>query len=97
MQYRMAPRPVCARSRRAPARAVAAQHGNTQVPHRLSTAHALSARVKWRIQTRPHNCVKSDASCYFEARPCGEITKIRGVCANAGSDKASGRVSKDRR
>src|SRR4029077_10576315 len=31
---------------------VAAQHKNTQVPHRLSTGHALSARLKWRIQTR---------------------------------------------
>jgi hypothetical protein len=32
---------------------VAVQHRNTQVPNRLSTGHALSARLKWRIQTRP--------------------------------------------
>src|SRR6516165_6156811 len=32
-------------------RRIAAQHRSAQVPHRLSTGHALFARMKWRIET----------------------------------------------
>jgi len=78
---------------------IAAQHRNAQVPHRLSTAHALSDRLNWRIQTRPRRDRKSDAG--WHSRLAGALlennTVQGGVRANVGSNTASGRVSKDRR
>jgi hypothetical protein len=60
---------------------IAAQHGNAQVPHRLSTAHALPDRLKWRIQTRPRKDGKSDAG--WHSRLAGALLENNTVQGSA--------------